>query len=186
MIIKTIDKSHSKTDLIDLINTIDLPIVFSHSHNKKDIQDKLIELFKTQQDLSFSPNVYNIHNIKDLQIYISNTNPKKTLSVKDKSNVMRIAREICKYCHHKYLIQKTNYKDIIDLHDDMRYIIQYGDLPSVRRTCKLMNKNIQRIQEWIPCISPQVKKILEDKYKSKKVYPHGLVHSKGNYVIKFD
>ena len=96
--LKSIDKSHSKTDLVDLINTINVPIIFSHNHNKKDIQDLLVNLFKEKKDLSFEPNVYKISTLKDLQIYISNPNPKKVLSVKDKSNVMRICREICKYC----------------------------------------------------------------------------------------
>ncbi len=184
--LKSIDKSHSKTDLVDLINTINVPIIFSHNHNKKDIQDLLVNLFKEKKDLSFEPNVYKISTLKDLQIYISNPNPKKVLSVKDKSNVMRICREICKYCKNKYIVEKTNYNSLEDLHDDMRYIIQFGDLPSVRRTCKLMNKNIQKIQEWIPIISPQVKKVLEEKDKSKQVCPYGLQKSYGSFIVKFD
>lgn len=184
--IKSIDKSHSKTDLVDLINTINVPIIFSHTHNKKDIQDLLVNLFKEKKDLTFDKNVYNINTIKDLQIYISNPNPKKVLSVKDKSNVMRICREICKFCKNKYIVEKTNYTSLQELHDDMRYIILFGDLPSVRRTCKLMNKNIQRVQEWIPIISPQVKKVLEEKEKSKKICPFGLQKSYGSFMLKFD
>jgi len=184
--IKSIDKSHSKTDLVDLINTINVPIIFSHTHNKKDIQDLLVNLFKEKKDLTFDKNVYNINTIKDLQIYISNPNPKKVLSVKDKSNVMRICREICKFCKNKYIVEKTNYTSLQELHDDMRYIILFGDLPSVRRTCKLMNKNVQRVQEWIPIISPQVKKVLEEKEKSKKICPYGLQKSYGSFMLKFD
>jgi len=184
--IKSIDKSHSKTDLVDLINTINVPIIFSHTHNKKDIQDLLVNLFKEKKDLTFDKNVYNINTIKDLQIYISNPNPKKVLSVKDKSNVMRICREICKFCKNKYIVEKTNYTSLQELHDDMRYIILFGDLPSVRRTCKLMNKNIQRVQEWIPIISPQVKKVLEEKEKSKKICPFGLQKTYGSFMLKFD
>ncbi len=184
--IRTIDKSHSKTDLIDIINSVNLPIIFSHSHNKRDIQEKIEELFKEDKDLSFEPNHYNINTIKDLQIYISNPNPKKVLTVKDKATVMRICREICKYCKNKYIIQKTNYNSVEDLHDDMRWVIQHGDLPSVRRACKLMNKNIQTIQQWIPIISPQVKKTLLEKEKSKNVFSFGLKCEKGNYTLKFD
>ena len=184
--LRSIDKSHSKTDLVDLINTINVPIIFSHTHNKKDIQDLLVNLFKEKKDLTFESNVYKISTLKDLQIYVSNPNPKKVLSVKEKGNVMRICREISKYCKHKYIVEKTNYTSLQELHDDMRYIILFGDLPSVRRTCKLMNKNIQKIQEWIPIISPQVKKVLEEKEKSKKVYPHGLQKSYGPFIVKFN
>lgn len=184
--LKKIDKSHSKTDLIELINTIDIPVIFSHSHNKHDIQQKLEELIKESKDIIFDANVYNISTLKDLQIYVSNPNPKKILSVKEKSTVMQICREICKYCKNNFHIQKTNYKSVQELHDDALYIVQFGDLPSVRRSCKLLNNNQQRIQEYIPIISPQVRKLLEDKMKSKKVYSHGLEKSYGNFTIKFD
>jgi len=36
-----IDKSHSKTDLVELINTLNLKVVFNHSDNKNSIQNKL-------------------------------------------------------------------------------------------------------------------------------------------------
>ena len=44
-----IEKSHSKNDLIDLINTLDLRVVFSHQDNKKSIQDKLIDLLQNRE-----------------------------------------------------------------------------------------------------------------------------------------
>jgi len=186
MIKTSIDKSHSKTDLIDLINTLNVPIVFSHQHNKKDIQDKLLSLFEIKENFCFENNVYNISNLNELQIYVSNPNPKKTLSVKEKSNVMRICREICKYCSGEYIIEKTNYASLADLHDDMLYIIQYGDLPSVRRTCKLMNKNIERKQLWKPIISPQVKKMLIEKEQSKKSFCHAFLYKEGEFIISFN
>ena len=52
-----IHKSHSKNDLIDLINTINIPVVFSFQNNKRDIQDKLEEYFKKDIDSNFEPNV---------------------------------------------------------------------------------------------------------------------------------
>ena len=61
--IRSIDKSHSKTDLIDLINTLDIPIIFSHQHNKKDIQDKLISVFEDKEKFCFNNNVYNVSKI---------------------------------------------------------------------------------------------------------------------------
>ena len=183
--IKSIDKSHSKNDLIDIINTINVPIVFSHSNNKRDIQDKLIELFERNDYIAFEPNVYKIENLNDLRIFISNPNPKKILSVKDKQVIMLICKEISKFCKNKYIISKTNYKTLRDLEDDMLYIITYGDLPSVRRVCRLMNNNIQRSQLWTPVISPQIRKILEEKHKSKHVNPSSIVITKGTYKISF-
>ena len=110
--IKSIDKSHSKTDLINIINSVGVPIVFSHECNKKTIQDKLTELFKGNKNLLFDDNVYNIHSLNELRIYISNPNPKKTITVKEKQVIMNICKEIVKYCKNKHLIEKSNYKTI--------------------------------------------------------------------------
>ncbi len=184
--IKQIDKSHSKTDLINIINSVGVPIVFSHECNKKMIQDKLTELFKENKNLIFDENVYNIHSLKELRIYISNPNPKKTITVKEKQVIMNICKEIVKYCKNKYLIEKSNYKTIKDLDDDMRWITQYGDLPSVRRVCKLMNDNIQKSQQWNPIISPQIKQILDDKEKSKNTPCFGIRVATGNFNLHFD
>ena len=46
-----IHKSHSKTDLIDLINDLLLDIHFSHQDNKKNLQDKFIEFMKEERYL---------------------------------------------------------------------------------------------------------------------------------------
>ena len=184
--IKGIDKSHSKTDLINIINSVGAPIVFSHACNKKAIQDKLTELFKENKNLIFDDNVYNINSLNELRIYISNPNPKKTISVKDKQTIMAVCKEIIKYCKNKYLIEKTNYKTIEDLEDDMRWISQYGDLPSVRRVCKLMNNNIQKSQQWVPVISPQVQKILDDKENSKNIPSFGMRVATGTFRLHFD
>ena len=111
--LKSIDKSHSKHDLIDIINTINVPIVFSHSNNKRDIQDKLIELFDSNTNIVFEPNLYKIKTLKDLRIYISNPNPKKILSVKDKQTIMLICKEIVKFCKNKYIISKDGGEEMI-------------------------------------------------------------------------
>lgn len=183
--LKAIDKSHSKNDLVSIINTIDVPIVFSHASNKRDIQDKLMKLFNSTKNIVFKPNVYKIETLKDLRIYVSNPNPKKILSVKDKQTIMLICKEVVKFCKNKYFLSKTNYKTIRDLEDDMLYIIQFGDLPSVRRVCRLMNDNVQKSQIWTPIISPQVKKLLDEKEKSKQINPSSIIIKKGNYNITF-
>jgi hypothetical protein len=146
-----IDKSHSKTDLIDLINHLNLAIQFSHQDNKKNIQDKLYEFIKT--DFKIDNNFFKINNKTELITFLENKNPKKILSIKERNNVMLI----CKYIITKY----KNYQDLID---DMDYIKQFGDIPSVRRCCRMMNGDIKsggRI--FTPLISPQVQKELDEK-----------------------
>lgn len=181
-----ISKTHSKTDLIELINTIDLPVVFGHSDNKKSIQSKLITAIQ-EKDIFFKPNVYKLSNNDELTTYLTNANPKKTLSVKDKKNIMKICKAIVMYCNCKYFIESQNYyDDEQEIDDDMLYICQYGDLPSVRRACKLMNDNMMSQKRYEPLISPQVRKELNEKIKLKTKNQYSCKIVKGPFIISFD
>ena len=86
-----VHKSHSKTDLIDLINHLNLNIQFSHQDNKKNIQDKLLEFIKG--DFKIDNNFFKINDKTELISYLQNQNPKKILSIKQKNDVMLV----CKY-----------------------------------------------------------------------------------------
>lgn len=165
-----IHKSHSKTDLIDLINTLELKIVFSHQDNKKDIQKKFIEYLKNPIP-KIKQNFYHIENKDGLISYLQNQNPKKTLSIKEKNNVMMISKHIIQYCKNNYDLEYTKYKNTQELQDDMDFIKQFGDVPSVRRCCRLMNEDPKFSgYKFVPLISPQVKKVLDEKKTIKKSY----------------
>lgn len=165
-----IHKSHSKTDLIDLINNLGLKIVFSHQDNKKDIQSKLLKLF--EKSFEIKKNFYKIENKDGLIQYLTNVNPKKTLTIKEKNNVMMLCKHIIQYCKNNYDLGYTKYDNIKELQDDMDFIKQFGDIPSVRRCCRLMNEDIKFSgYKFIPFISPQAQKELDDKkvVKSKNL-----------------
>ena len=68
----------------------------------------------------------------------------------------------------------------------MHYIKQYGDIPSVRRCCKLMNKCCKINETFKPLISPQVKQMLQEKTISKKQIIHCLTIKRGTIVLTFD
>ena len=54
-------------------------------------------------------------------------------------------------------------------------IKQFGDIPSVRRCCRLMNEDVKTGGiKYVPLISPQVKKDLEQKNNVKKVKNYKL------------
>jgi hypothetical protein len=161
-----IHKSHSKTDLIDLINHLNLNIQFSHQDNKKNIQDKLLNFICG--DFKIDNNFYKIKNKTELIQYLKKTNPKKILTTKEKNNVMLICKYIISYCKNNYDLSYTKYKDYQDLIDDMDYIKQFGDVPSVRRCCRLMNDDVKTCgRKFKPLISPQVQKELDEKMAIK-------------------
>lgn len=157
-----IHKSHSKTDIIELINNLDLKVVFSHQDNKKDIQNKLVELLCTP--ITIKPNFYNIENKDGLIHFLSNINPKKTLSIKEKNNVMILCKHIIQYCKNNYDLEHSKYNTLKELQDDMDYVKQFGDIPSVRRCCRLINNDPKFSGcKFTPLISPQAQKELDDK-----------------------
>ena len=161
-----IHKSHSKTDLVDLINDLNLLIHFSHQDNKKNIQDKINEFCKGS--ITIEKNFYNINNKSELISYLENPNPKKVLSIKEKNSVMMICKHIIRYCKSSFNLAATKYEKYQDLIDDMDYIKQFGDIPSVRRCCKLMNEDIKKGQiKFKPLISPQVQRDLDEKQSIK-------------------
>ena len=169
-----IHKSHSKTDLIDLIINLDLKVVFSHQDNKKDIQNKILELLKKPLP-KIKPNFYHIENKDGLLLYLQNPNPKKSLSIKEKNSVMMLCKHIIQYCKNNYDLEYTKYNNIKELQDDMDFIKQFGDIPSVRRCCRLMNDDVKfNGIKFVPLISPQVKKVLDEKKTIKKVRYHSL------------
>ena len=184
-----IDKSHSKTDLIELINDLNLPIVHSHQDNKNDIQTKFKECITKKFDIH--DNFYNINNKDDLISYLENKNPKKVLTIKEKQNVMLLCKKIIQYCKNDYDLTITDYNNQQELIDDMDYIKQFGDIPSARRCCKLMNEDpkIGGIK-FKPFISAQVQKDLDQKKKTKKVIQFKLTirHStpENPIVLTFD
>jgi len=181
-----IDKSHSKLDLIQLINTLNLKIVFSHVDIKRDIHDKLINLLNSKNinKQIIYPNVYNIQNSNDLKCYLKNKNPKKILTTKEKNDIMKICKHIINYCNNGYDLEcSVRYNDLQTIYDDLNYIKQFGDIPSVRRCCKLINKTLKQQNHFIAVLSPQMKKCINDKLLSKPKYYHKSLKIKHDKII---
>ena len=183
-----IHKSHSKTDLIDLINYLGLPIVFNHSNNKKELHEKINECIASANRNEFlQDNHFNIGTIGQLVVYLQKSNPKKTLSIKEKNDVMTIAKSLIAYSQGNYdLNLTTHYKDTQGILDDVLYIKNFGDIPSVRRACKMMKRDPKfQGQHFDPLISPQVLKTLAEKEALKKpALRYSFVRK--HVVISFD
>jgi len=183
----SIHKSHSKQELIDIINDLQISnIELSHSDTKSDTHAKILAYMDDNPTDKYLDNVYRINDTHDLRVYLNNQNPKKNLSVKEKAVVMGICKEITRFAKSNYIVQNTRYASIKELEDDMMYITQYGDLPSVRRSVKLMNDNIQRSRHWTCVISPQVKKVIDEKEEQKRTNSYHATFRRGEFTISFD
>ena len=98
-----------------------------------------------------------------------------------------ICKHIIRYCKNDFNISTSlYYNDIKDINDDMDYIKQFGDIPSVRRCCRLMNTQRKHIDQYIPIISPQVQKQLDDKEIFKTNHDSKLRIKNGCFKVSFD
>ena len=166
-----IDKSFSKSELVEIINELNLRIVHSHADNKKQLQDKIIEHVKKKNIKIDADNMFNIKTRDGLIFFLTNKNPKKTLNVKEKQQVMNIAKNVINYCKRGHCLEFSTYDSFTDLCDDVDFIKQFGDIPSCRRACRLMNKDENvRGDRFIPLVSPQVQRQLDEKKIMKSEY----------------
>jgi hypothetical protein len=180
-------KSYSKTDLLDLINTLDIPIVFSHQDNKSTIHKKFKDYFNSNPMDKYKTSFYNIGDTKELQVFLSKPNPKKSMTIKEKSDIMRIAKFIIQYCKNGYMLSiSPHYSTYQEIIDDMLYITQYGDIPSVRRCCRLLEKDFNIKRTFSPIISPQIQKQIDDKKKAKGSMELKYTLKKGHFVVVFE
>ena len=124
--------------------------------------------------------------MRELKLFLSKPSPKKNISLADKQQILTICRKIIQYCKNDYLIQKSNYNTEQDLKDDILYILQFGDLPSVRRACKSLNKNIMLKDKYKPVISPQVQSLILEKEIEKKTILNILSIEEGEFIVSFD
>jgi len=172
-----IDKSFSKGELVELINDLNLRITHSHADNKKQLQDKIVEHLKKKNIKIDEDNLFNIKTRDGLIFFLTNKNPKKTLNIKEKQDVMRIAKNIINYCKRGHCLQFSTYDRFKDLCDDVDYIKQFGDIPSCRRACRLMNQDENvNPNRFIPLLSPQVQRHLDEKKILKQKYtPHIII-----------
>ena len=184
----TISKTHSKQDLLDIVNTLNLKITISHGDCKKDIQTKYYDYLSNKNDnITYEKNAYNINDKISLQSYLINKTPKKILNVKDKKAVMSICKNIISYCNNSFWLPSNNYETEKEIQDDMLFIIQFGDLPSVRRCCRLMNSNPMKspTTTYDPIVSPEIQKELQEKHKSKTMNQYMCKFKRGPITIYF-
>ena len=85
---------------------------------------------------------------------------------------MKICKQVIQYCKNGFDLTCCEYETLKELTDDMDYIKQFGDVPSVRRCCRLLKEDVKILQTFKPLISPQIQKELDEKYKRKKVFPY--------------
>ena len=183
-----IDKSHSKKELLHIINYFNITTGLSQKNNKYEIATNLWDILsKTDYIHIPKDNKFLIENVQDLRLFLKNQNPKKKLSVKEKDNISFKTKKLNHYCINNFCIEISFFEDLIDVYDTASLISSHGDLPSVRKTIKALMDDPKKLYDIEPKISPEIMKEIHIKKKLKKrssMYKCDVKH--GHFVINFD
>ncbi len=183
-----IDKSHSKKELLFLIDYFNIPTGLSQKNNKYEIATNLWDIISKLDYISIpKENQYLINDVKDLRKYLKTRNPKKVLSVKEKDAITFKANKVIHYCKNGYNITESFFEDMIELYDTASHISKYGDLPIVRKAVNLIMYDPKKLYNIKLNISPDMMNELHVRKKLKTKAKHIKCDIKhGIFVIDFD
>ncbi len=181
-----INKSFSKGDMLDIIRQFNLDIPNSNNMDKLKLSITLWSYVNNLKDIEPDREIYLIENKAELLKYLSEHNPDKLLSVKEKGKLMNFCKEVIVYCNNGYNIECSSFNTIEEIHIPTSDIAIHGDIPSVRRAIRLLNQDPNLKEKIEPIISNKMKKKIELKKNNKTKHYYGLIHKKGNYVVVFD
>lgn len=180
----TIHMSHSRKELLDIIRVFSLPISNKNDKNKKQLQDAIVETVRFLDNVQPEDEYFFVNSKEELIDYLQKQNPAKTLTIKEKTDVMLIAKKLIGYARNGYYLLPSGYMDTIDVFKDASYIAKFPEIPSVRKAVELINLDPKLRDKIEMTIPRRVKKQLEKRKKVKqKNIP--LYIKRGEFILDF-
>lgn len=181
-----IHTSHSRKELIQIIQQFNIDIPNSNDLPKKDIQillsNKLMEIDEIKEEDEY----FFVKDKIELMEYLSKPNQSKILTIKEKDEVMLTAKRIISYCKNSYFLTPYNYETFDDLLVEAKHIAKYGDIPSCRRAITMLNNDPKLDYNIEVVISKRVKKELQKKAQLKmNSIPKATIKT-GKFIVYFD
>ena len=183
---ESIHNSHSKKTLCEIIEIFNLNIVDYKKLNKQQLSKKILYGLSVVEVIPEDNDFYFIKNKIELIDYLINPDSSKTLTVKQKEEVMELAKYIIMYCKNGYYLSHSPFIDFDEMVEKAIYISNYGDIPSVRKAVDSLNKDVKLINKIKLIMSSKCKKKLQRKKRLKQKFQGGLTVKRGCYIITFD
>ena len=182
-----IHKSHSKKELVNIIALCKIDIKNPRQYKKKDLIIILTNEINLLDEIEPELTTYLFHNIIDLKHYLMNCNPKKILTIKQKNEVIKNCKRIQQYIRNNYYLESSTFDNLEEIYALADSVKSYGDIPSVRRVCKGLNNDPNKLYTVKPIISYITEKELKDKESYKKQYILQIeVNRNGPFLVTFD
>ena len=188
--LQLIHKTHSKKDIVEIIELLSIPIEDPVDLNKHQLQTKVIKYCNEQLDKLFLPNHLFIQSMENLIEHLTNINQRKINGTDTRANVMRKAKKLTQYQKSDYIFFQKGYMFIEDVIEDIEYVLPFGDFPSVRKAIRNINNDPKLVIKYFPVISEKMKRIIQDKKEAKQQTIGGAVFRRAPpgqpFVIRFD
>jgi len=181
-----IHTSHSRKELIQIIQQFNIDIPNSIDLPKKEIQVLLANKLLEIEEIDEEDEYFFVKDKNELIEYLSKPNQSKILTIKEKDNVMLTAKKIISYCKNSYFLTPYNYETFEDLLKEAEYIAKFGDIPSCRRAINMLNNDPKLDYKIEIVLSKRVKKELQKKERLKLNSIPKAVIKTGNFVVYFD
>lgn len=181
-----IHPTHSKKELCEIIEIFDLNVAEYKKQNKKQLSKSILYQLSIIEEIKEDDNFYFVKDKKELIDYLINPDASKVLTVKEKAEVMELAKYIIMYCKNGYYLSLSPFIDYDDMIDKAKHISNYGDIPSVRKAIDLINTDCKLKNKLSVIMSSRCKKQLERKKRINQKYVGGLNVEYGVFTINFD
>ena len=182
----TIHTSHSKKELMEIIEVFDIKVVDYKNLNKKQLSKQILYQLSIVDGIKEDNDFFFISNKKELVEYLINPDSSKILSVKEKDAVMELAKYIIMYCKNGYYLSHSPFIDFDEMIVKANHIANYGDIPSVRKAIEGLNEDIKLKNKIKVIMSSRMKKKIERKKRVKQKYKGGLEVKEGLTWVYFD
>ena len=120
-----INKSFSKGDMLDIMHRFNIDIPNSYTFDKLKLSICLWSYINNAVDIIPDNEVYMINNKEELITYLSNHNPDKLLSVKDKNKLMSFCKEVIVYCTNGYVLDCSIFNSYEEIYIPMNDMSKY-------------------------------------------------------------
>ena len=181
-----IDKSHSKKTLCEIIEIFDLKIANYINMNKKQLSKCILYELSKIGKIKPDEDYYFIKDKEELMEYLIQPDPSKSLTVKEKDEVMNLAKFIIIYCNNDYYLSTSPFLDHDDMIKKANYISAYGDIPSVRKAIDKLNKDPKVKEPLKLFMTTKCKKKLERKKRLIQKQQNILTINRGKFLVTFD
>jgi hypothetical protein len=165
-----IHKSHTKKDLIEIIEVFDFQKDIENYHEyNKDVLTTILDIhLRTIVEIKPEKEYFEFDDINDLRGYLRLPSPKPVIPVKERDIIIDKAKQLIFYCNICGFQLGYFYETIEDVIADANYIKKYGDIPTIRRALKLLNVDGKITNKIKPVITYRTQQRMDKKIQIKK------------------